>query len=457
MRNHDKLKLVEHWVKIPFVIIRRAQRIRGHLEMPGDKSISHRAAIIGALANGTSQIKHFSTSQDCAATLRCLTQLGVAIRRDGSDILVEGIGRDGFRAPTEPLDCGNSGTTMRLLAGILAGQKFESTLTGDESLRSRPMQRIIEPLTMMGATVSSADGHAPLTIKGRQPLKAIDYELLVASAQVKSCILLAGLNAGGRTRVVEDQPTRDHTERMLRWFGVSIETGEGGKENERFSAVQGPAMFQGRDVTVPGDISSAAYFIAAAALTNDSSLEIESVGLNPTRALFLKQLQSFGFHVDVENVREECNEPRGTIQVEGTRRSSPAVDSESLLTLHSALIPQLIDELPLLAVVGSQITGGIEIRDAAELRVKESDRIAATVAGLRAMGAEVEEFDDGLRISGPMLLSGAQIDSRGDHRVAMTFAVAGLIAEGETEIKGAECVAVSFPEFFDLLELVVER
>jgi 3-phosphoshikimate 1-carboxyvinyltransferase len=269
--------------------------------------------------------------------------------------------------------------------------------------------------------------------------------------------LLAGLNAGGRTRVVEDQPTRDHTERMLRWFGASIETGEGEKENERFSAVQGPAMFQGRDVTVPGDISSAAYFIAAAALINESSLEIESVGLNPTRALFLKQLQSFGFHVDVENVREECNELRGTIRITSKGDLSLHSDAQSSLTLQSALIPQLIDELPLLAVVGSQITGGIEIRDAAELRVKESDRIAATVAGLRAMGAEVEEFDDGLCISGPTLLSGAQIDSRGDHRIAMTFAVAGLIAEGETEIKGAECVAVSFPEFFDLLESVVAR
>jgi len=439
------------------VTIRRAKRIRGRLEMPGDKSISHRAAIIAATANGASRIKHSSTSQDCAATLRCLAQLGVAIRRDGSDILIEGIGRDGFRASTEPLDCGNSGTTMRLLAGILAGQKFESTLTGDESLRSRPMQRIIEPLTMMGATVSSADGHAPLTIKGREPLKPIDYELLVASAQVKSCILLAGLNAGGRTRVVEDQPTRDHTERMLRWFGATIETGDAEKENERFSAILGPASFEGRDVNVPGDISSAAYFIAAAALINESSLEIESVGLNPTRALFLRQLQSFRFHVDVENVREECNELRGTIRVEGMRRRSPAVDSESLLTLHSALIPQLIDELPLLAVVGSQISAGIEIRDAAELRVKESDRIAATVAGLRAMGAEVEEFDDGLRVSGPTHLRGAQIDSRGDHRIAMTFAVAGLIADGETEIRDAECVAISFPEFFDLLDSVVER
>jgi len=425
--------------------------------MPGDKSISHRAAMIAALAEGTSRIGNFSTSEDCGATLRCLEQLGVRVSRDGSDLSIEGAGRDGFRAPASPLDCGNSGTTMRLLAGILAGQEFESTLTGDDSLRSRPMQRIIEPLQMLGAEISSSDGRAPLTIRGRKPLMPIDYELLTPSAQVKSCILLAGLNANGRTKVVEDQATRDHTERMLHWFGVPIETGDAEKENERFAAVTGRTVFVGHDINVPGDISSAAYFIAAAALLDGSSLELENVGLNPTRTLFLKQMQSFGLNVTVGNVRDKSNEPRGTIKVEtGYDSPSAANNSESSLTLRSALIPQLIDELPLLAVVGSQIDGGIEIRDASELRVKESDRIAATVAGLRAMSAEVEEFDDGLRVNGPIQLHGAQIDSRGDHRIAMTFAVAGLIAEGETEIKDAECVGVSFPEFFELLNSVVE-
>ena len=422
--------------------------------MPGDKSISHRAAMIAALARGTSRIENFSTSADCAATLRCLEALGVSIERTGSDVVVDS--RGGFRSPAAPLDCANSGTTMRLLAGILAGRNFESFLTGDPSLRSRPMQRIIEPLTMMGASISSLDGRAPLAIS-RGDLNPIHYELLIASAQVKSCILLAGLNANGETRVVEDQPTRDHTERILRWFGVQVEVGNGEREGERFASVSGPATFDARGVKVPGDISSAAYFIAAAAMLDASSLEISNVGMNPTRTLFLDQMRAFAFSIDTDDLREECNEPRGTIRISGTLASARPSGPESILTLLSALIPQLIDELPLLAVVGSQISGGIEIRDAAELRVKESDRIAATVAGLRAMGAEVEEFEDGLRVFGPAQLRGALIDSRGDHRIAMTFAIAALLADGETEISDADCVSVSFPEFFDLLESVADR
>ncbi len=408
--------------------------------------------MIAALARGTSRIDNFSTSEDCGATMRSLKALGVSIEQTDSDDLIPATGV--FTAASAPLDCGNSGTTMRLLAGILAGRNFESILTGDESLRARPMQRIIEPLTMMGASISSVDGHAPLAISGR-PLTAIDYELLIASAQVKSCILLAGLNASGATRVVEDQPTRDHTERMLRWFGVPAETGNGEREGARFASVDGPASFDGRDVNIPGDISSATYFVAAAAMLDSSALEIANVGLNPTRTMFVEQMRAFGFSIDNDDLREECNEPRGTIRISGARASSR--EAQDALTLHSALIPQLIDELPLLAVVGSQITGGVEIRNAAELRVKESDRIATTVAGLRAMGAEVEEFDDGLRVVGPTRLQGAQIDPRGDHRIAMTFAIAGLLAEEETEITDAECVSVSFPGFFELLESVVER
>jgi 3-phosphoshikimate 1-carboxyvinyltransferase len=424
--------------------------------MPGDKSISHRAAMIAALADGTSRIKNFSASDDCAATLRCLAQLGASITCAGTDVSVEGAGAHGLRAPAATLDCANSGTTMRLLAGILAGQNFKSTLTGDESLRSRPMQRIIEPLQMMGAGILSEDGRAPLTIQGVNPLKPIDYELLVASAQVKSGLLLAGLNANGRTQVVEKQPTRDHTERMLRWFGVNVEIGDAAHEGEKFAAIAGPVSFEARDVDVPGDISSAAYFIAAAALLDDSSLEIANLGINPTRTLFLKQLKSFGLQIRVDEAREQNNEPVGRTRVEGLR-SDPQNAFASRLMLPRALIPQLIDELPLLAVVGSQVEGGIEIRDAAELRVKESDRIATTVAGLRAMGAQVEEFEDGLRVSGPARLRGAEIDPRGDHRIAMAFTVAALMAEGETEIQDADCVAVSFPEFFRLLDEVVER
>jgi len=438
------------------VVIKPAKRIRGRLSTPGDKSISHRAAMMAAIADGASRIKNFSTSADCQATLSCLRQLGVELERAGSDVLIHGVGLRGLQAPGEPLDCGNSGTTMRLLAGILAGQNFTTTLTGDESLGSRPMQRIIEPLEMMGAQISSHDGRAPLVIQGRAPLKPIIYELLVASAQVKSSILFAGLNANGRTEVTELTATRDHTERMLQWFGVPAGVRSGDREGSRVITIDGPIAFSGRDVTIPGDLSSASYFIAAASLLPGSSLEVPNLGTNPSRALFLEQMRMFGFEIEIEDQTEASHEPRANIRV-GGRKGIVESDAESLLTLRSSLVPQLIDELPLLAVVGSQIKGGIEIRDAAELRVKESDRIAATVEGLRAMGAEVEEFEDGLRVHGPARLYGAKIDPRGDHRLAMSFAVAGLIAEGATEIGDAECVAVSFPEFFGLLESVVER
>jgi 3-phosphoshikimate 1-carboxyvinyltransferase len=437
------------------VIIHPATRIAGKLEMPGDKSISHRAAMIGALANGTSRIGNFSTSEDCAATLRCLEQLGVSITREGSEVVVQGVGTDELSAPKEPLNCGNSGTTMRLLAGILAGQDFEATLTGDESLRSRPMQRIIEPLEMMGVEISSSDGRPPLTVRGCYPLQSIEYELLVASAQVKSAILLAGLNADGETKIVEQTPTRDHTERMLRWFGITVEEDAAPKEGHTFASVKGPASFAARDVDVPGDISSAAYFIAAAALIEGSSLELINVGLNPGRVESLNIIKSLGLTVNIDERRERSNEPVGALRVEGARTAKQSTDVP--LMIDGDRIAGLIDELPLLAVIGSQLDGGIEIRDASELRVKESDRIAATAAGLRAMGAEVEEFEDGLRVGGRTSLHGARINSRGDHRIAMTFAVAGLLAEGETEIEGAECVSVSFPEFFNLLSSVVER
>lgn len=423
--------------------------------MPGDKSISHRAAMIAALAKGTSRIGNFSTSEDCGATVRCLAQLGVSVTRKGDEVVVEGVGTRGLTAPKAPLDCGNSGTTMRLLAGVLAGQDFEATLTGDESLHSRPMQRIIEPLEMMGAAISSSNGRAPLTVRGRYPLQSIDYELLVGSAQVKSAILLAGLNTHGKTKVVEQTPTRDHTERMLSWFGVAVAQGDAPEKGQTFASVTGPADFAARDVNVPGDISSAAYFVAAAALIEGSVLEVVNVGLNLSRVEFLNVLRSSGLTVNIEDKRERNNEPVGVVRVEVARPAKESADPP--LTVDGNRIAGLIDELPLLAVIGSQLDGGIEIRDARELRVKESDRIAATVAGLRAMGAEVEEFDDGLRVGGLTRLRGARIDSRGDHRIAMTFAIAGLLAEGETEIKGAECVSVSFPEFFDLLSSVVER
>jgi 3-phosphoshikimate 1-carboxyvinyltransferase len=439
------------------VIIRPVKRIKGRLAVPGDKSISHRAAMISAIANGTSRLTNYSTSADCAATLSCLEKLGVSIERNEREVIVRGAGPVGLRQPQGELDCGNSGTTMRLLSGILAGQDFVSTLTGDESLRSRPMQRIIEPLGMMGAEITASNGRAPLRIQGRRRLQAIDYELLTASAQVKSCILLAGLNAEGKSTVIENEITRDHSERMLQFFGASIETGTPDREPQgsRFAAVSGPAQLNACDVSVPGDISSAAYFIAAAALLPNSSLEITGVGLNPTRVAFLNTLRDIGIKLEIANERENCGEPRGDLQIHSKQMMEDR--NATTLTVNRTIIPQLIDELPLIAVIGSQAPGGIEIRDARELRVKESDRIAATVAGLRAMGCEVEEFEDGMRVEGPAKLRGASIDSHGDHRIAMSFAIAGLVAQGETDIIGAECVAVSFPEFFELLESAVDR
>jgi 3-phosphoshikimate 1-carboxyvinyltransferase len=436
--------------------IRPARRIKGRVRLPGDKSISHRAALIAALARGTSHISNFSPSQDCASTLSCLTKLGVSMERDGKDVHIEGAANGGLRSTLEALDCGNSGSTIRMLAGALAGQKFTSTLTGDSSLRSRPMKRIIEPLELMGAQIHSEDGKPPLTIQGTPSLKPISYDLPVASAQVKSCVLLAGLQAAGRTEVIETLGmTRDHTERMLTWFGVPVETTASADGCNKVT-IDGAASFGARDVNIPGDISSGAFFIAAAALLPGSNLVIEGVGLNPTRTEFLSTLQSLGLRVDINKVYEECNELFGTVLVSAEPNREAHEHRESTV-VKKALIPQLIDELPLLAVVGTQISGGIEIRDAAELRFKETDRISATVKNLRAMGAEVEEFEDGMAVSGPTRLRGAKLDSEGDHRIAMAFTIASLIADTESEIAGVECVGVSFPEFFELLDSMVEQ
>jgi len=445
-------------VKMARMRIRPAARIRGQLRVPGDKSISHRAAMLAALADGSSHISNFSTSQDCASTLSCLRSLGVSIEQKGANVLVEGRGATRLSAPIEALDCGNSGSTMRMLAGVLAGQRFDSILTGDASLRLRPMQRIVEPLELMGARVVSENGRPPLRIAGLDRLKPIHYELPVASAQVKSCILLAALNAEGGSVVVERSgPTRDHTERLLRWFGVPTETSaatDGSPAN--MIAINGPASFSARDVKIPGDISSAAFLIAAAALLPDSQLEILGVGLNPTRAQFVPIMSSLGFEIEIVGAREDGCEPFGDLIVSGKEsalRPGPAGPNR----INGPLIAKLIDELPLLAVLGTQASGGLEIRDAAELRAKEADRITATVTNLRAMGAEVEEYEDGLAVAGPISLRGARLDSYGDHRIAMAFTVAALVADGESEISGAECVVISFPEFFDLLETVVER
>ena len=403
--------------------------------------------MIAALSSGASEIHNFSTARDCASTIDCLLKLGVSIQFNQDRIAFSGGGK--LTASTEPLDCGNSGSTMRILAGVLAGHDLTAELIGDESLSARPMRRIIEPLELMGASIQSTDGKPPLNIRGSDKLAPITYKLPVASAQVKSAILFAALSANGRTTVIEKSPSRDHTERLFNGFGVPVTT-----SHDLSITIDGPARLTGGAITIPGDVSSAAYFVAAAMLLPGSELTIEGVGLNPTRAAFLSVLQSWGAAISTSDVRSERNEPVGTINVTGGLRSAPRDEAR---TLSGAMIPSLIDELPLLAVAGTQISGGIQIRDAEELRLKESDRLQATARNLRAMGAEVEEFDDGIAVDGPTELRGAPVNSYGDHRIAMAFSVAALLARGETEIQGSECVAISFPEFYELLDSFAER
>lgn len=423
------------------------KKLRGEINLPGDKSISHRAAMFSALADGETRIENFATSADCASTLACLAQLGVEIRRDANTVFVKGVGKTGFQKSENPLDCGNSGTTMRLMAGILAGQKFDSELVGDESLSGRPMRRVIEPLARMNARIEATDNHAPLKIFGTNPLTAISFEPPVASAQVKSCVLLAGLNAGGETSVLEKTPTRDHTERMLRWFGVDVRETE--TDGGKLISVTGDARLSAKDLLVPSDVSSAAFFLVAAACLKDSEILLPNVGRNPTRNAITKVLLNCGANIEILNEREIGGEPIADFKVRGGSLKSNVAAN----VLRGKIIANLIDEIPILAVFGTQIEGGLEIRDAAELRVKESDRIKSVVENLRKMNAEVEEFEDGLRV-GKSDLKGARIESFGDHRIAMAFAVAALFAEGATEIAGAECAAVSFPAFFEILDSV---
>ena len=427
-----------------------ARSINGRIRLPGDKSISHRAALIASIANNTSRLSNFSTSQDCASTLACIEKLGAKSTRSAEHITIEPARQ--FRASSTPLDCGNSGSTMRMLAGILAGQPFISKLVGDDSLSSRPMKRIIEPLEMMGATIDSNNDKPPLTIHGKSSLQPIRYELPVASAQVKSCVLFAGLNADGQTTVIESAVTRDHTERLFNGCGVPVHS-ERTNDGRATITIDGPARFDCADLTIPGDISSAAYFVAAATLLRGSDLLIEDVSLNPTRVEFLSVLRDWGAEIETSDERLERNEPTGSVRISSSDLKSRANGSRRIADV---LVPSMIDELPLIAVVGSQLPGGVEIRSATELRVKETDRIAATVKNLRSMGAEVEEYSDGLFVNGPVNLRGALIDSYGDHRIAMAFSIAALVANGPSEISGASCVNISFPEFFELLHQISE-
>ena len=427
-----------------------ARRVAGRIRVPGDKSISHRAALIASVAKGPSRLENFSTSHDCASTLGCIEQLGAAITHSSGAVLVEPPGN--LCTPISALDCGNSGSTMRMLTGLLAGKSITATLIGDESLSSRPMNRIIDPLKMMGVSVDSNGGKPPITVHGTPSLNPVTYLLPIASAQVKSCILFAGITATGRTTVIEPTTTRDHTERLFAAFGVPVRTAKQDTGATEIS-IDGPARFHGGDMMIPGDISSAAYFVAASLLLPDSELIIENVSLNPTRTAFVSLLREWGGFVEFADERLEWNEPMGTLRV--CNRDTLGASSQGR-QIASSMIPALIDELPLIAVVGSQLRGGLEIRGAGELRVKETDRIKATVNNLRAMGAEVEEYDDGLAVNGPTKLSGGLIESYGDHRIAMAFSIAALVAEGTSEIVNASCVNVSFPEFFQLLHSVVE-
>ena len=425
-------------------LIRPAKNIFGSLRLPGDKSISHRYGMLAAFAAGTSRFTNFSTGADCASTLSCMSSLGASVRRleDGS-IEVTGVGGR-VNQPSGPLDCGNSGSTMRMMSGLLAAQQGEFTLIGDASLSRRPMERIRKPLETMGARLTLTEGHAPLTVDGGD-LLAIDYTTPVTSAQVKTCVLLAGLQTAGTTTVREAIRTRDHSELALRAFGANVQ------RTLDSVSISGPQTLTAINAAVPGDISSAAFFLAAASLFPGSSLMLDSLGLNPTRAALLDVLTSFGAQISVLNLEEKNAELVGSVQI-----TAPASGLGST-SISGAVAAQLIDELPVLAAIAPYSTGGIRIRDAKELRVKESDRIALVVKNLRAMGAEVTEYEDGMDVPGGQALHGATIDSGHDHRIAMAFAVAALRATGDTLIDGSEAAAISFPEFFDLLNLVAER
>ncbi len=425
-------------------VISPARNIDGSLRLPGDKSISHRYALLGGLAAGTSRFINFSTGADPASSLACVEALGATVVNDGKgNVEVTGAGGE-FRAPAGALDCGNSGSTMRMLAGFLAAQKGEFTLIGDESLTRRPMERVRKPLMQMGAEIDLTDGHAPMTIRGRA-LNAMEYTTPVPSAQVKSAVLFAGLQAQGITTVREAVRTRDHSELALRAFGAEL------TRTVDSVSIAGGQKLQAIEAKVPGDMSSAAFFLCAAVLFPGSNLIFDDLGLNPTRASLLDVLTALGAQIGVINLEDKASELIGTVQV------NAPVNGLTGTTVSGALAAQLIDELPVLAAIGPYTQNGIRIRDARELRVKESDRIALVAQNLRAMGAEVEEFEDGLDVPGGQSLHGAEIDAGGDHRIAMAFSVAALRAEGETLIRGAESAAISFPEFFDLLDGVAQR
>src|SRR5262252_30359 len=420
-----------------------ARYVRGRLKVPGDKAISHRYAIIAALANGPSRLSNYAPGADCHSTLACLRALGVSIIEDGTTVTIMGRGLGRLSAPPAPLDAGNSGTTMRMMAGVLAAHPFTTTMTGDESLSRRPMRRIIEPLGMMGCRIESRDGRPPLTIHGTT-LKPIVYTSPTPSAQVKSAILFAGLQTEGTTTVVEPAQTRDHTEQALRSFGGTVRVEDGGKR----VSLEGLQALSGQQLTVPGDFSSAAFWMVAAAARPGSRIELDDVGLNPSRTALIGVLRRFGARVTVESRDEAAGEPRGTIIVEGDRIGRVDITPEE--------VPGLIDELPAIAALAGH-GAEVSVRGAAELRVKETDRIAALVAGLRALGISADERPDGFVAgeAGKSTAGAGSADARGDHRMAMAFAIAALAGQSPSQIVGADSVVISYPGFFDTLGRLV--
>ena len=421
---------------------RKSGSLKGEIQVPGDKSISHRAVMLGSLAKGTTRITGFLQGADCLSTISCFEKMGVSIENTGDTVLVHGRGMRGLEKPEGVLDCGNSGTTMRLISGILSAQDFDVTLTGDASIQKRPMKRIMDPLSRVGASIKSLPGNgcAPLYIQGR-PLTGIHYASPVASAQVKSSVLLAGLYAEGETAVTEPSLSRDHTERMLGLFGADIASGG---TPARTTPARG--LFAA-DIQVPGDISSAAYFIAAGLIVPGSQILIKNVGINPTRAGILEVCRKMGGDIRMLNRNEGRGEPTADLLVIHSSLKGTVIEGD--------IIPTLIDELPVIAAMACFAEGETIIRDASELKVKESNRIAVMAQNLTAMGAQVQETDDGLRILGGRPLHGAVIDSHDDHRIAMTFAVAALCSQGETKIQGRECVNISYPAFYkDLGSLI---
>lgn len=426
------------------MIFQKVNTLKGEITIPGDKSISHRAIMLGSLAEGTTEISNFLQGADCLSTMKCFQNMGVSIKNKDGIVTIHGNGLYGLKQPKDTLDVGNSGTTTRLMSGILAAQDFTCTLNGDASIQKRPMGRIITPLSQMGADIVSLkdNGCAPLKITGK-PLHGIHYNSPVASAQVKSSILLAGLFADGETSVTEPYISRNHTELMFRYFGAGIST------KETTATVFPADKLIGQKIMVPGDISSAAYFIAAGLIVPNSELVIKQVGINPTRDGVLRVCEAMGASISYENKQEISGEPTADLIVK--------TSSLKGTTIGGSVIPTLIDEIPIIAILACFAEGTTIIKDAQELKVKESNRIDVMVENLKKMGADITATDDGMIIHGGKLLHGAEIDSKLDHRIAMSFAVAGLCSEGETKILGAECVNISFPTFYQYLENLIDK